>query len=218
MTTPIRLSPIHEHLPRGMWQMINDMPTLTHVAGASIDRLAITDRSCLTRFGVKGAGAAEWLKTQGISVSDRPNTWRSLPDGGIIARLGMSEFLIEDSQRSRVTPQLAAACQSLPASVYPVLRQDLAIALSGELVNELLLQTCSVNFRAFDLNDRPVVLTTMVGVSVTVVPDDRDGLPFYRIWCDGTFGVYFWRTLVEIVEELGGSVIGFAQSEMESTR
>jgi sarcosine oxidase subunit gamma len=48
----------------------------------------------------------------------------------------------------------------------------------------------------------------MIGVAVTVIPGDRNGQPFYRIWCDGTFGTYFWQTLVEIATELGGGAIG----------
>ncbi|PSB24525.1 methylglutamate dehydrogenase [Stenomitos frigidus] len=207
-----RVSPVHDVLQSldGSWRDVNKMPSLVTMPNdaAIASRLGIADVSCLTRFGVKGANAAAWLLNEGITTPDRPNTWSPLPDGGIIARLGLTEFLIEDSLHSHIAPQLAEACQQPPAKVYPVLRQDAAIVLCGSAVNELLLQTCSVNFCALSLLERPVILTSMVGVAVIIIPGERNGQPFYRLWCDGTFGAYLWRTLVAIVEELGGGIVG----------
>jgi len=51
----------------------------------------------------------------------------------------------------------------------------------------------------------------MVGVAVTVIPNERAGQPFYRIWCDGTFAVYLWQTLLAIATELGGGAVGAAR-------
>jgi sarcosine oxidase subunit gamma len=174
---------------------------------ANAAHLGIADLSFLTRFGVKGASAPGWLLSQGIPVPDRPNTWCPLPKGGIVARLGLTEFLIEDLH-SAVAPQLAKACQQPPAKIYPVLRQDAAITLCGAAVNELLLQTCNINFQALSLAERPVVLTTIVGVATIIIPGQRNGQSFYRLWCDGTFGAYMWRTLLAIAQELGGGAVG----------
>lgn len=206
---PPRTSPMDAQLKQlnGSWREINGMQVMFTIPGDEVTALGIADLSFLSRFGVKGAGAAAWLESQGIPLSDRPNTWCPLPEGGLVARLGMSEFLIEDSLYSNFTAQLAP-CQHLPSKVYPVLRQDAAIALCGKAVNELLLQTCSVNFRALSLEERPLVLTSMVGVAVTIIPSEREGQPLYRVWCDGTYGAYLWHTLVEIAEELGGGAIG----------
>lgn len=159
---------------------------------------SLVNLSRLTRFGVKGTGASAWLTSQTIPIPTCPNRWLPLPNGGLVARLGLTEFLVEDHLSAPVAPLLAAACQPPPEAVYPVLRHDLAIALSGTAVPDLLLQTCSVNFRALDLRDRPVILTSMAGVAVTVLPGVQQGIPFYRIWCDGTFGAYLWRTLEAI--------------------
>jgi sarcosine oxidase, subunit gamma len=208
----MRLSPMHDLLQTldGSWRDLNRMPSLLTMPNEAeiATHLGLADLSCLTRFGVKGTQAATWLESQDMTVPDRPNTWEPLPDGGTIARLGFSEFFIEDSLHSHVAPQLAEACQQPPAKVYPVLRQDAAIVLCGSDVNELLLQTCSVNFRALSLLERPVVLTSMVGVAVMIIPGEHNGQPFYHIWCDSTFGAYLWRTLGAIVAEMGGGVIG----------
>jgi sarcosine oxidase subunit gamma len=212
MNTPLRLSPIHDSLQLldGSWRDINGMPSLVRLPSDRqyASQLGIADLSFLTRFGVKGANAAEWLTDRGLPIPDRPNTWHPLPEGGIIAKLGLTEFLIEDSVDSAIAPCLAAECQSPPAKVYPVLRQDLALGLVGDRVNDLLRQICSFNFRALDLSDRPVVLTVAIGVTVTVMPLDIKGKLCFRIWGDRTFGTYFWQTLVEIATQLGGGAIG----------
>lgn len=208
MNTPLRLSPIHDLLQplNGEWREINGMPALMRTEPQPT-AVGIADLSFLTRFGVKGANAAAWLANQGLSIPTRPNTWRFLPAGGMIARLGLTEFLVEDSLSSDVSPRLATISY-FPPKVYPVLRQDLALGLVGDRVYQLLRQTCSVNFQALSLSDCPVVLTSMVGVAVTVVPGEHQGQPYYRIWCDGTFGAYIWHTLVEIATQLGGGAIG----------
>lgn len=208
----MRASPVQDCLsPSATWRDINGMSTLWSTPDdLQGDTLGICDRSFLTRWGVKGAGAAAWLVSQGLPVPQRPNQWCSLPSDGLIARLGTTEFLIEDGLEKAIAPQLAQQMMNVPPKVYPVLRQDVAIALTGRAVPDLLRQTCSVNFPALDLTEQPVVLTSMIGVSVVVIPGDRAGQPFYRIWCDGTFGVYLWQTLVTIAQDLGGGPVGAA--------
>ncbi|MEX3951014.1 hypothetical protein AB4Y40_25065 [Paraburkholderia sp. EG287B] len=168
----------------------------------------IADVSHLYRMGFKGQGVAAWLAEQGLPVPPQPNSWAPLGNGGLIARLGLNEYLIEDGISGRASAKLAHREPAL--RVYPVLRQDLAIVLCGEAIDELLLQTCNVNFRALDLAVRPVVLTSMAGVAVTVLPGERLGRPYYRLWADGTYGVYLWETLAGIAAELGGGPVGLA--------
>ncbi|WP_228021235.1 hypothetical protein [Vasconcelosia minhoensis] len=193
----------------GTRQELNQMSVLTQVPDPKpAETLGLADLSYLTRFGVKGPQSASWLSAQSIPIPEQPNTWAALPEGGLIARLGRSEFLIEDGPDSQTVPRLAAACNSPPAQVYPVLRQDAAIALCGQATQNLLRQTCSFNFQSLNLTEHPVILTTMVGVTVTVIPQPKSHHPIYRIWCDNTFAPYLWQTLAEITTELGGTIIG----------
>lgn len=144
--------------------------------------------------GVKGPGAAAWLASLDVPVPRAPNTWLPLP-GGLIARLGLSEFLVEGPESAKLAAPLAQG-------VYPVLRQDTSLVLHGARLNELLLETCSVDFRALDLATRPVVLTSMVGVGVTIIPGEEGGMPCCRIWCDSTYGEWFYETLAGVAGEL----------------
>lgn len=147
------------------------------------------------RAGVKGPGAAAWLASLGVPVPDLPNSWLPLP-GGLVARLGLAEFLVEGPEAAKL------AAPPILHSVYPVLRQDTALVLRGERLNDLLLEICSVDFSALDPAARPVVLTSMTGVGVTAIPCDESGVPCIRLWCDGTYGEWFRETLAGVAGEL----------------
>ncbi|MDD3353007.1 hypothetical protein [Zoogloea sp.] len=170
---------------------------------AAAARLGLADVSLTARYGCKGPGTVAWLQDAGLPIPPQPNSWLPLDGGGLIARLGFTEFLVEGPDA------LIAGLAATPRGpgVYPVLRQDAALILGGSRLEELLRQTCNVNFRPLDPADRPVVLTSMVGVGVTVIPELRNGQPAVRIWCDGTYGHYLWETLLGIASELGGGAV-----------
>ena len=97
------------------------------------------------------------------------------------------------------------------AGLYPVIRQDLAIGLRGPRANDLLLETCSVDFhellaQASGPTAGSLALTSMVGVAVTVAVRRAASHVEYEIWCDPSFGPYLWTTLVEVAESLHGGV------------
>lgn len=165
--------------------------------------IGITDNSLMPRFGIKGPAAADWLARHAIKMPVASNTWLPLPGAAFVARLGRQEFLVE-GECAQSLENLEGA---LPDEVYPVPRDDAAMILSGQRLPDLLRQTCNVNFAALDLDRKPVLLTSMVGVSVLVLPDMRGGLPVYRLWCDYSYGDYLWRTLLAIIIELGGGVL-----------
>jgi len=173
--------------------------------------IGIGDASARRRTGFKGPGAAAWLQQLSVPIPEQPNQWAALPAGGLVARLGRTEFLVEDMQGGTTCAGLDA--RSILAGVYPVLRQDAALVLTGSRTADLLLQTCSVDFGALDASTRPVVLTSMVGVGVTVAVEPLQGARRYRIWCDGTYGAYLWTTLVDVARDLGGGPIGLEASE-----
>jgi len=193
MKTPLPLSPVHDLLPA----------TPARFSAADADPLSIADLSTLARTGVKGPGAAAWLAALGLPLPSEANSWLALDDGGLVARLGNSEYLIE-GKPELVEPLLLAF---RGPGVYPVLRQDASFALRGSRLDQLLLQVCNVDFRSLQTAPHQVVLTSMAGVGVTVLRMGGSAQPVYRLWCDGTYGLYLWETLVGIAEELGGAHI-----------
>jgi len=210
MTAALRQSPLHDafltlqpvlgivHGMRVPLRLPGDGGTLT---------LALSDASCLPRMGVKGPQAEQWLRSQGVEIPLGVNAWTRGNDGMLIARLARSEFFLEDRMGGTSVERLSATLRPAPG-VYPVTRQDAALVLTGALVNELLVQTCNVDFQHWRLEQPTVVMTSMVGVSVLILWHPLKAQPCYRIWCDGTFGPYLWETLLEIARELGGEAIG----------
>ena len=58
--------------------------------------LTLTDRSLQSpRWGCKGPAAPQWLAERGLPVPPDYNSYRPLATGGLVARLGVTEFLIE---------------------------------------------------------------------------------------------------------------------------
>ncbi len=168
----------------------------------------IADASSLVRMGLKGPRAADWLREAKISVPAQPNRWQQTDPAdswGVIARLGSTEFLLEEAASS---PRIGALIDELgngTQHVYPVLREDRALVLGGhDVESRVLAQVCNVDFAGLDLASNPAVMTLMIGVAVLVVPQAHEAGRRYRIWCDPSFGQYLWSTLEPIVGEAGG--------------
>jgi len=208
--TAMRTSPLHDSLENlaPAWGVLNDMRTALNFP-SSRTTIELCDVSALRRVGLKGPAAASWLGARGIPVPERPNTWLRVADG-LIARLGRSEFLIEDGLTATTVRALRNELVSPTPNIYPVLRQDAALLLRGPALYELLAHTCSIDFRSIPPQERIVTLTMVAGVAVTAIDASLDDKPCCRIWCDGTYGTYLWDTLLEIAIELGGGPVGLA--------
>ncbi len=175
--------------------------------------LALTLDEPRDRLGLKGPRAAEWLVAHGLVLPMLPNTWARSPAADaaaplLVARLGSTEFFIEDAAAGTALKPVAAAADAHPPGVYPVLREDWALDLSGTGVHDVLAQVCNVNFAALILDSHPVIMTLMIGVAVLVVPDGGPADRRYRIWCDPTFGPYLSESLGAVVGECGGRITG----------
>lgn len=214
MSAAIRQSPVYHALAhrRPEWGEINSMPVALSFKRSREDelfkRVALCDLSALERFGVTGPNAAGWLQQQGCEVPEGINTWSGLQNGGHAARLGTSEFFIEDAPEGSMVRELKSSLSSGTDGVRPIVRQDAAFALTGERTREVMLQVCGINFDSADYDDHPVFMTRVAGVTAIVVPQTLGGTPVFRIWCDHPFGMYLWEELSAIVEEFGGEPIG----------
>ena len=166
------------------------------------------DVSCNTpRLGLKGPRGGEWLAAHGLVLPTTANTWNEF-DAVLVARLGSTEFFLEATTGGGIVERLAAALATGPDGVYPVLREDWGCVLRGAAVHEVLTQVCNVNFARVTFESRSLVMTSMAGVSVLVLPIDEHIESGYRIWCDPTFGPYLSETLSAVVIECGGNYKG----------
>jgi sarcosine oxidase subunit gamma len=175
---------------------------------APMQTLGLCDLSGLTKLGVKGRHAGNWLSGQGVDV---PATiYESLPldDGGLIVRLGTDEFVLESGladDDNRVAT-LATRLDPIEDHVYRIERQDATFLLVGLRALDVLAQTCGVNLR--EAARRHLVLTRVAGVSCAIFPDLVGENHCYRLWVDYSYAGYLWETLEQICDDLGGRVIG----------
>lgn len=165
--------------------------------------VTITDVSTLQRYGVKGPQAATWLASQGIAIPVNPNTW-VLSDNAIVMRLGSSEFLIEDQIDGKVTAKLEADIVRI-TGVYKVARADAAYILAGSDILNLLSEVCALDLREPALAENAVVMTQIAGISATLLRHSVNNETVFKIWCDGTYGVYMQHILSEIVQDSAGN-------------
>lgn len=218
MEGTVRRSPVHDVLERldPEWGRIGSAPAALHFGdpegeAALKERLGLCDVSALKRFGVKGPNAHRWLSDRGVEVPEPANSWSPLSDGrGLVARVGRSEFLVEDGPDGSITEELDDSLNSEARGIYPVVRQDAAFALTGERAGEVMLQVCGVDFGVLDYEARPVVLTRVAVISAVVLPRVEGETRTFRIWCSSAYGIYLWEELRKIVEEFGGGVVGLS--------
>jgi sarcosine oxidase gamma subunit len=97
---------------------------------------------------------------------------------------------------------LASALKGRNTGVYPVLREDRAFMLSGPEADAVLAEVCNVNFDDLPLHEQHAVMTMMIGVAVTVVPQGNVAHRRYLIWCDPSFGDYVSTTLRAVVADI----------------
>ncbi len=218
MTIPTQ-SPLHEALqnehPRAQWGEVHGMPVPLHLGEPAKESelaktLALADASFLPRIVLKGPSAAEFLKSRGIVIPDSILKVAPLAGGGLIARTGGSEFFLESGpvgwDSSPVRLEEGTGVPSYGSGVYPVLRQDASLIISGSRGGELFRHVSSYDFIAEPHHD--LVFTPIAGVSCSVLRQTINGFPAFRLWTDGTYGTYIWHTLLEVAKELGGGAVG----------
>jgi sarcosine oxidase gamma subunit len=177
---------------------------------AGVLSVQFADISDRPRFGCKGPGAESWLAAQACRVPAAANSATLDGDGVLVARLATSEFLVdavEGGDRRVAAMRAGLADLPRPRQVYPVLRQDQVMTISGTGLAGLLRQTCGVDFAPLlemaAAAVGPVVLTSMIGVGVVAWPRRRADSPAVTLWCEPSYAHYFWNTLIEVGEGQG---------------
>jgi sarcosine oxidase subunit gamma len=213
----IQTSPVAHAQPResAKWEVINGMDIAVEFASAAVEDarkkvLGVADVSCLSRYGVKGSNATQWLLERGIAIPTNPNAWTLCEQKTLVLRLGSSEFLIEDQLGGTACNRLVADTARV-ASVYKVPRADAAFIVSGSEVLNLFSELCSLDLRDKSFAAKDLIMTQVAGISATIIHQTLNGEPVYRIWCDGTYGPYMWEVLTEIATELGGGAVGLSK-------
>lgn len=212
MTQVQRLSPLNEVLEdlRPRWTEVQGMSVALSFQSSEAERLTkaelgLCDLSCLPRTSFKGPDAVSWLQSLGIAVPPMLYQCSVWSDGGLIIRTDGQEVFFEDGPEGQGVAHVTEQYGSSRFGVYRVERQEAAFLLCGAKANGVLLETCGYDFR--QPGDR-LVMTRVAGVSCAVLPIGSAGIPTFRLWLDCSYAVYLWESLIEIVRDHGGDVVG----------
>jgi sarcosine oxidase subunit gamma len=203
----IRRSPIEPWLAAhgAQWAPLGEGLVAARVADPAVEaaRLgaaALCDLSVLPKLGLKGPGAAEWLRGQGIEVPGEIYGGAPLPRGGLVIRTGAAEFFLECDEKGDGRLFFKT---SVP---FFAERQDATFLVCGPRTFELFAQTCGVEVAAAP--PRRLIYARVAGVNCALWPDEVAGRPALRLWVDPSYALSLWESLVEIAEELGGGAVG----------
>lgn len=209
---PSRLSPLDDALEQlgARWGSLADMPVpldfgdpRREPARAAIAGLC--DASALARLAVKGPAARSFLSDQGLVPPEKIYDYLPADGGGLIVRTGAAEYFVEDGWDGGTVAGLAAALGPAWPGVYRVLGPDASLLLAGREAIGVLSQACGFNFRD---GGGQFVMTQVAGVSCGVVERELAAGRVFQLWLDGTYGIYLWNALLEIVVEAGGGPVG----------
>lgn len=173
---------------------------------ASLD-LAICDLSGLPFLKFKGPGAANWLSANSLPVPAEIYQGNSTACNGWLTRTGSDEFLL----RGSTDQQQPALSEELTTGIYQqelliTERQDALLLLTGQRINQLLGQTCGLDYD--QLASRETVFTRVAAVNCGLLKEQLADYPVCWLWIDPSQALYLWHELVQIIEDLAGQVVG----------
>ncbi len=171
--------------------------------------IEVIDCSSQPSLGIKGPGAADWLIKQNIMVPTAPNHWVVHHDEAIVLRLGVSEFLIQQTL-NKESHASALSFDMLEASlikkmdaysgVYHVPRADTSIQLKGDDVPNLLSQVCRLDVQQL-LQDNALVMTQIAGINAILLKASTQP-ETYRLWFDFSYRNYLLETLTSLAKAM----------------
>lgn len=209
----IRYSPIHHLLETRNpdWSLAGETRIPVRFQSDENERMAmqsvgLCDLSGLTKLGVKGNDSTDWLSSRNVEVPATIYESCRLADGGIIVRLAADEFLLESGITNETVPELDALLSTNTGQICRIERQEATFLLVGARAIDVLAQTCGINFR--DQPPGQLVLSRVAGVSCGILPDPIGEFNAFRFWIDAGYAAYLWETLLQICEDLDGSLIG----------
>ena len=164
--------------------------------------LRLIDLSLVCREGARGAGAREWLLSQGHSLPDAPNQIVASGESGAVMSLSHREFwlLQPDKQVSFGRPP----SEAVEAGIWPLYCQHSHawLQLTGELRAKVMAKLCGVDLSEAVFPLGSVAQTQAARVSVIVAAhQNHDSEPVFSIFVDQSLARYLWEAIEDAMGE-----------------
>ena len=164
--------------------------------------LLLRDLSLARRDGVRGAGAREWLLSQGHALPDVPNQIVGSGESGFVMSLSHREFWLLQpvSEASKGRP----ASEAVAAGVWPLYCQHSHawLQLAGEPRAEVMAKLCGVDLSeaAFPLGSVAQTQAARVSVIIAAHQNENDH-PVFSMFVDQTLARYLWEAIEDAMGE-----------------
>ncbi|MEB6589816.1 MULTISPECIES: sarcosine oxidase [Pseudomonas] len=177
-----------------------------------LHRCALTDLSALARVGFRGSDSAAYLGERGYHLPALPNQALRQDDGGWVARLSASEYLLLGSVAdlgARIAAEEETWLQDGRRN-YLLPRQDSHawLQLSGEYCSAVMAKLCGVDLRTQAFPVGAVAQTSAARINVIVVNVGRDELPALQLLFDRASLAYFQVAVLDAMDEFDGGWVG----------
>lgn len=176
-----------------------------------LEHCALVDLTDLPRMGLRGADSAAWLNARGYLLPGAPNHALAQPDGGWVARLSQSEYLLLGSladRGARITAE-EAGWQLDGTAHYLLPRQDSHawLTLTGRHAAQVMAKVCGVDLRPEAFPSGAVAQTSAARINVIAINAGDDRLPRLHLLCDRPSLAYFHSALLDAMAEFGGQPV-----------
>lgn len=172
----------------------------------------LIDLTNLPRVGFRGTDTAEYLSELGFELPQIPNRVIQQQDGGYIARLSATEYLLIGSLHTfgqRIT-SLEQGWMMDDHLNYLLPRQDshALFQLSGSYLALIMAKLCAVDLSEQAFTTGQVVQTSVARINAIVMNISDATSAKFNILCDRTMALYFWDVLSDAMQEFNGQVVG----------
>lgn len=180
-------------------------------------RLAIADLSPLPRTGFKGAGAVEWLQSQGVAVGPESNRGYRQARGETALRLAPTEILLIDSLTGsggfigKLDAAWSWSAEKPRRPIgYPMPRADSHcwFTISGEHAATMFSKICGVDLRPAKFASGSIAQTSLAKMSGIVLRQDFGSVLGFHLLADSASADYLWDCLIDAMSEFDGGPIG----------
>ncbi|OUM38591.1 sarcosine oxidase [Pseudomonas putida] len=176
---------------------------------------ALTDLTDVARVGFRGGDSAAYLQQRGYRLPQQPNQAVLQDDGGWVARLSQTEYLLLGSltdEGARVAAAEAEWVQDAQRN-YLLPRQDSHawLQLSGVHGSAVMAKLCGVDLRAEAFPVGAVAQTSAARINVIVVNVGSDERPALQLLFDRASLAYLREAMLDAMDEFDGGLIGLGE-------
>ncbi|MCE7763161.1 sarcosine oxidase [Pseudomonas putida] len=176
---------------------------------------ALADLTDVARVGFRGGDSAAYLQQRGYRLPQQPNQAVLQNDGGWVARLSQTEYLLLGSladEGARVAAAEAEWVQDAQRN-YLLPRQDSHawLQLSGVHGSAVMAKLCGVDLRAEAFAVGAVAQTSAARINVIVVNVGSDERPALQLLFDRASLAYLRDAMLDAMDEFDGGLIGLGE-------